>query len=79
MARDGKRVSSRAKSLNLLMNGAGLIDSPELAGGFIVWLVKERRDWLSGRYLDSRWDVDELLRRREMIEGSDLLKLRIVM
>lgn len=54
-----------------------LIDDVQLAGAMCVWLVREKRDWLSGRYIDSRWDVDELLRKKEEIIEKDLLKMRL--
>jgi NAD(P)-dependent dehydrogenase (short-subunit alcohol dehydrogenase family) len=54
-----------------------LIDDVGLAGGFCVWLTKEKRSWLSGRYLDSRWDMDELLRRKDEIVEKDMLKLKM--
>jgi len=54
-----------------------LIDDVGLAGGFCVWLTKEKRDWLSGRYLDSKWDMDELLSKKDEIVSKDLLKLRL--
>jgi hypothetical protein len=56
-----------------------LIDSVELAGGFSVWLTVEKRPWLSGRYLDARWDTDELCKRRDEIVSKDLLKSRLTM
>jgi hypothetical protein len=54
-----------------------LIDDVGLAGGFCVWLTKEKRSWLSGRYLDSRWDMDELLKKKDEITEKDLLKVKI--
>jgi hypothetical protein len=56
-----------------------LIDDVRLGGGFCVWLTKERRDWLSGRWLDARWDTSELERRKEDIVIKDLLKFRMTM
>lgn len=56
-----------------------LTTSPEMAGGFSVWLTSERRPWLSGRYVDARWDVEELLKRKEEIVAKDLLKFRMVL
>lgn len=53
-------------------------DSPELAGGFCVWLTKEDRGWLRGRYVSVSWDVDELEKKRGEIEGTDKLKMRMV-
>jgi hypothetical protein len=56
-----------------------LIDDVGLGGAFCVWLTKERREWLSGRWLDARWDVEELERRKEDILEKDLLKFRMTM
>ncbi|TID18789.1 hypothetical protein E2P81_ATG05765 [Venturia nashicola] len=56
-----------------------LIDSPNLCGGFCIWLTKEKRQWLSGRYLDARWDIPTLLSKREEILNKDLLKLRMAL
>lgn len=55
----------------------GLIDHVELAGSCSVWLTKERREWLSGRYIDSRWDFDELEKKKDVIVKDDLLKFRM--
>lgn len=55
-----------------------LIDSVDLCGGFCVWLTKEKREWLSGRYLDARWDIETLVGKKEEILSKDLLKLRMV-
>ena len=54
-----------------------LIDDPEVPGEMIPWLTKERRDWLAGRYVDCRWDVAELIGRKEEIVKGDLLKVRM--
>ncbi|KUJ11055.1 putative oxidoreductase ucpA [Mollisia scopiformis] len=58
---------------------SSLVDTPELAGGFCVWLTSEDRAWLRGRYLSVSWDVDELEKKREEIEGTDKLKMRMVL
>jgi NAD(P)-dependent dehydrogenase (short-subunit alcohol dehydrogenase family) len=58
---------------------AVLIDDVNLGGGLCVWLSKERREWLSGRWIDARWDLEELGRRRERIVAEDLLKFRMAM
>ncbi|KAF8581265.1 NAD(P)-binding protein [Ramaria rubella] len=54
---------------------SSLIDSPELAGGFLLWLSTqgEKVDFLRGRY-----DVDELLSMKEEILQKDLLWTRVV-
>jgi hypothetical protein len=57
-----------------------MIDHPELAGSFIAWLVHgDKKEWLSGRYLDARWDVDELEKRKDKIVEEDLLKFRLAL
>jgi NAD(P)-dependent dehydrogenase (short-subunit alcohol dehydrogenase family) len=56
-----------------------LIDKPELVGDTVVWLTKERREWLQDRYVSCTWDVEELEERKEEIFGGDLLKVRRVM
>jgi NAD(P)-dependent dehydrogenase (short-subunit alcohol dehydrogenase family) len=53
-----------------------LTDTVELPADFMVWLGRERREWLAGRYVDAKWDVEELEKRREEIVARDLLKLR---
>jgi hypothetical protein len=58
---------------------AVLITSPEMAGGFSVWLASEKRLWLSGRYLDARWDVEELMKKKEDILAKDLLKFKLAL
>ena len=54
-----------------------LCDTPELCGDSIAWLAAEKRDWLAGRYVSVRWDMKELLAKREKIETGDLLKVRM--
>ena len=55
-----------------------LVDTPELASHTILWLIKERREWLAGRYLSCQWDVEELLARKQEIVDGDKLKVRMV-
>ncbi|KAF2138425.1 uncharacterized protein K452DRAFT_300972 [Aplosporella prunicola CBS 121167] len=54
-----------------------LIDQPQLAADTLVWLCKERREWLAGRYVSSTWDMEELLGKREEVVKGDLLKVRM--
>lgn len=56
---------------------AYLIDSPDLAAGFIVWLCSGRADWAKGRFLSSNWDVDELSELKDRILEGDLLVNRL--
>jgi NAD(P)-dependent dehydrogenase (short-subunit alcohol dehydrogenase family) len=53
-------------------------DDVALCGAFLLWLVKEKREWLSGRYLSANWDVEELEAKREAIVSGDRLKMRMV-
>lgn len=53
-------------------------DDVALCGAFLVWLVKERRGWLNGRYLSANWDVDELEGKKDAIVSEDKLKMRMV-
>lgn len=54
-----------------------LTDTPELGGGWAVWVAKEKRAWLGGRYVSVQWDVDEFEGKRKEIEAGDLLKVRM--
>ena len=54
-----------------------LVDEPELAAGFIVWLCSGKADWATGRYLSSNWDVTELVQMKEQIIEDDLLVNRL--
>jgi NAD(P)-dependent dehydrogenase (short-subunit alcohol dehydrogenase family) len=56
---------------------AYLIDKPELAAGFAVWLCSGKADWARGRYLSANWDVTELSALQEKIEANDLLVNRM--
>ncbi|KAH7071744.1 putative oxidoreductase ucpA [Paraphoma chrysanthemicola] len=55
-----------------------LIDTPELCGGFVVWLTAEPRMWLGGRYVSATWDVDVLEGMKEDIVNEDKLVVRMV-
>ncbi|KAK4653455.1 putative secondary metabolism biosynthetic enzyme [Podospora pseudocomata] len=54
-----------------------LQDTPELPADAMVWLAKERREWLAGRFFNCCWDVDELENRKDEITSRDLLKFRL--
>ena len=55
-----------------------LIDTPEVAAHTILWLVKEHREWLGGRYISCQWDVDTLLAKKQEIVDGDKLKVKMV-
>ncbi|TKA77548.1 hypothetical protein B0A49_02775 [Cryomyces minteri] len=54
-----------------------LTDTPEVAADTIVFLTRERREWLAGRYVSCTWDMEEFLAKRAEIEKGDLLKVRM--
>lgn len=72
----GGVATALAKTMPHAMH-AHLVDPPELAAGFIVWLCAGRADWARGRYLSSNWDVDALAANAERIVRDDLLVNRL--
>ncbi|KAG8829792.1 hypothetical protein FRC17_006027 [Serendipita sp. 399] len=54
------------------------LDKASLVAGLSVFLsASPDADALSGRFLDSRWDIEEVLAKKGEIVSKDLLKLRI--
>ncbi|KAL1592995.1 hypothetical protein SLS59_009465 [Nothophoma quercina] len=53
-------------------------DDVGLPAGFMVWLASPQARFLKGKYLWTNWDVDELVARKEEIEGSNFLELGLV-
>jgi NAD(P)-dependent dehydrogenase (short-subunit alcohol dehydrogenase family) len=54
------------------------LDTPELVGGIGVWLAGwdgPDRSFLSGRFVASNWDVEDLVGRKDEILEKDLLKM----
>ncbi|KAF2164506.1 hypothetical protein M409DRAFT_25383 [Zasmidium cellare ATCC 36951] len=53
---------------------------PQLPADSMVFLSAERREWLSGRYVNCTWDLPELVgeAKREEIVREDKLKIRLV-
>ena len=54
-----------------------LVDAPELAAGFAVWLTSGQADWAAGRYLSATWDVGDLEAMKDAIVENDLLVNRL--
>ncbi|MCJ1472172.1 hypothetical protein MMC13_000819 [Lambiella insularis] len=54
-----------------------LTDTPEMVADTLVFLTKERREWLARRYVDARWDMEELVKRKEEITERNLLTVRM--
>ncbi|KAI0099005.1 NAD(P)-binding protein [Nemania sp. FL0031] len=55
-----------------------LVDKAELAADSIVYLTKERREWLRGRYVNAVWDLPELMGLKDEIVENDKLKVKLV-
>lgn len=55
-----------------------LTDTAELAADTIVWLSRERRDWLSGRFATVGWDMEQLEQKKQDILQRNLLKFRVM-
>jgi NAD(P)-dependent dehydrogenase (short-subunit alcohol dehydrogenase family) len=54
-------------------------DTAALCADGLVYLTKERREWLSGRYVNMTWDMPELVskaKQKQIVDG-DLLKIRL--
>jgi hypothetical protein len=66
-----------AENNRLMAGDTVLVDDVNLCGGFRVRLTKERREWLSGRYMNCNWDVDELGKMRDEIVEREKLKFII--
>lgn len=71
----GGVATALARGMPKAMQDRLLNDTPELAGDALAWLVRERREWLAGRYLSAQWDVEELEGMKGRIVEGDLLKL----
>jgi len=54
-----------------------LVDDPDLAASFAVWLCSGKADWAKGRYLSANWDVEELTSLKDKILQDDLLVNRM--
>ncbi|KAK8851832.1 NAD-P-binding protein [Apiospora arundinis] len=54
-----------------------LVDTPALPAHSLVWLSKERRTWLSGRWATANWDMEQLEGKKDLIVKNDLLKFRM--
>ena len=54
------------------------LDTPELVGGVAVWLSHKHAKFLSGRFIACKWNVDELLERKDEITNGQQLKVTVV-
>ncbi|KAI0074436.1 NAD-P-binding protein [Panus rudis PR-1116 ss-1] len=74
----GGVLTEMGKKLPKELQGV-LQDTPTLAADSFVWLTKERREWLSGRYISVNWDMKEFAEKKEEIVKKDLLKVRLIL
>ncbi|KAK8123140.1 NAD(P)-binding protein [Apiospora sp. TS-2023a] len=56
-----------------------LSDAPELPGDTFAWIAREKRDWLSGRYMEAVWDMEEFEGKKEDVVQRDVLKFRMTL
>ncbi|KAJ8105977.1 hypothetical protein OPT61_g9845 [Boeremia exigua] len=70
-------VVTAMSSQELEILGPYLNDTPELCGGFAVWLTAEPRKWAGGRYLSATWDVDALSKLSDEIVKENKLKVKL--
>lgn len=75
----GAYVSYVCGEYVLMCDGAVFVDTPQISADTIVYLAAEKRQWLSGRYINCTWDMPELLAQEEEIVKGDKLKVRIVL
>ncbi|KAK3995186.1 hypothetical protein QBC44DRAFT_320662 [Cladorrhinum sp. PSN332] len=52
------------------------VETPELSGDSIAYLVSEKRAWLGGRYINCTWDLPELVSKEKEIVAGDKLKVK---
>ncbi|KAK5627914.1 hypothetical protein RRF57_003629 [Xylaria bambusicola] len=55
-----------------------LVDEPALPAHTLVWLSKEHRMWLSGRFVSVSWDMKELESKKSQVVEGNLFKFRMV-
>lgn len=55
------------------------VDGVELPADTIIWLSKERREWLNARFVFGNWELEKLEIRKDEIVGRDLVKFRITL
>lgn len=54
-----------------------IVDTVELAAHTLVYLTKQRKEWLNGRYVSATWDVSELEALKDTVVEGDLLKMKL--
>jgi hypothetical protein len=54
------------------------VETAELSADTIAFLTREKRDWLTGRYINCTWDMPELMAQKDEIVKGDKLKVKLV-
>lgn len=54
-----------------------MVDDIGLCGAVCVWLSKEARPWINGRYVGVNWDMEELEAKKDEIVEGELLKFKM--
>jgi hypothetical protein len=53
------------------------VETPELSADTIVFLTREKMDWLGGRYINVTWDMPQLIEKKDAIIKGDKLKVKL--
>ncbi|VDB92212.1 unnamed protein product [Peniophora sp. CBMAI 1063] len=54
-----------------------MVDKAEHVAALYVWLTSRKAGFLSGRFIDATWDLDEVLAAKEDIERDNLLVTKL--
>ena len=52
-------------------------DTPQLAAGLVTAMASGKLDFMSGRYLDASWDIEEYIKDEGNIRVKDLHRVRL--
>ncbi|KAG8906677.1 hypothetical protein FRB99_006378 [Tulasnella sp. 403] len=64
---------------SVLVEHGDISHSPDLSGWTYVRLTSGSEDWLSGRFVDVTWNLDEMVELKEKILEQDALKNRLAL
>jgi hypothetical protein len=53
------------------------LDIATLSGALAVWLSSPQADFLSGRLIDARWDMEQVVAQKEEIVKGNWLKISV--
>jgi hypothetical protein len=69
---------SRFIDINLICGTLiSLLDIATLSGALAVWLSSPQADFLSGRLIDARWDMEQVVAQKEEIIKGNWLKISV--